>query len=99
MDGKFLGKIEKATYGFQGHGYFGLRLEFKFDNCSHVSSCIKYCVKDSSNCGWDSLHLKVLKEILKDAKVETVDKLIGVPVEIEIDRSAFKDFRILKEVL
>lgn len=99
MDGKFLGKIEKATYGYQNEGYFGLRLEFKFDNCSHVSSCIKYCVKDSSNLSWDSLHLKVLKSILEDAKVKTVDKLVGVPVEIEIHKNAFKDFRILKEVL
>jgi hypothetical protein len=40
-----------------------------------------------------------LSGIMREAKVETVDKLKGVPVEIVFENNTLKSWRILSEVL
>jgi hypothetical protein len=40
-----------------------------------------------------------IDKILTDAKVDSVDKLKGKPVEVTFDGTTLKDWRILKEVL
>jgi hypothetical protein len=108
MTGKFLGKITKAEYGeYPGYEYqMGLELQFHFDN-STVGCGGKYMVNMSSECQWskeeraDAIVKSVehIKQILDDAKVHYVSQLVGKPVEITVDGSLFKGFRILTEVL
>jgi hypothetical protein len=38
-------------------------------------------------------------KIMKDAKVDSIQKLIGKPVEVELEDTHIANFRILTEVL
>lgn len=40
-----------------------------------------------------------IHQLLKDAKVESIDKLLGIPVECVFDGNKLNSWRILKEVL
>lgn len=40
-----------------------------------------------------------ISKLLADAKVDSVDKLVGKPVECEFDLTTLKSFRVLTEVL
>lgn len=110
MDGKFLGKIEKAEFGsFPDRPFLvGLQLTFKFDRNSHVSDGGRHTINISDNCRWDNkeqmnaAYQKVLKSLgtlLEEAQVNYVSQLVGKPIEIEIKDQTFKSFRILTEVL
>lgn len=110
MDGKFLGKIEKAEFGTWRDRPFlmGLQLEFRFDGNSGVSCGGRHLINIGEHCNWESedekhkAYQKVLKEtnrILQDAKVNIVSELVGKPIEITIENQMYKEFRILKEVL
>lgn len=46
----------------------------------------------SENC-------RKIKQLLDDAQVNTVDQLVGVPVEVVNENMQLKDFRILTEVI
>lgn len=110
MDGKYLGKIEKAEFGTWRDRPFlmGLQLEFRFDGNSGVSCGGRHLINISEHCGWESedekhkAYQKVLEEtnrILQDAKVNMVSELVGKPIEISIEDQMYKEFRILTEVL
>ena len=43
--------------------------------------------------------MEFINDILKAAKANYVSELINKPVEVIIENNAFKDFRILTEVL
>lgn len=108
MNEKVLGKITKAEYGkYPGYEYLiGLELRFAFEG-STVGCGGKYMVNMSSECKWseDERYGAIVKsvehinQILNDAKVHYISELVGKPVEIEIQGSLFKGFRILTEVL
>ncbi len=108
MTEKVLGKIVRAEFGKVNDMpfLFGLKLDFGFDG-GGVSDGGKYTVNISEHCKWetqsrqeaieklvDSIH-----KLLNDAKVDDVSELVGKPVEITLENSWFKDFRILTEVL
>jgi len=107
-----LGKISNAYFGLGGYqgAMIGLHLQFKADGCG-VGTDISFwdyeAVKWSSNCKWseaerDDQCAKVVRRVsklLSDAKVKSVDKLIGVPVKLTFEGMTLKDFRILTEVL
>jgi len=111
---KMLGKITSAEYGtISDYPFlFGLMLHFSLDGGgSGVGDGGKYTtnVEWSKNCKWtkedrknsiEEISLQT-HELLKDAKVNVVSKLVGVPVEVTLTDAygSFKDFRILKEVL
>ncbi|HDR8084552.1 TPA: hypothetical protein QCY76_000601 [Bacillus cereus] len=110
MDGKFLGKIEKAEFGTWRDRPFlmGLQLEFRFDGNSRVSCGGRHLINISELCDWESddekykAYQRVLEEtnkFLQDAKVNTVSELVGKPIEITIENQMYKEFRILTEVL
>lgn len=106
---KVLGKIDSAGFGFYPDRpfLFGLQLCFSMSS-SGVDDGGRYTVNISPECRWEKQErtdaieeyiVERVEKILKDAKVNFVSELIGKPVEIELEGSCFKDFRILTEVL
>jgi len=100
---KRLGKITKAQFGrYPDRPFlFGLQLEFGFKG-SGVGCGGKYTVNISDNCRWERQEkleaidraISHLNKILEDANVNYVSELIGRPVEVTLEDSMFKDFRI-----
>jgi hypothetical protein len=43
--------------------------------------------------------MRYLSKLLNEAKVSSVDKLKGIPVEVTFDGNMLKEWRILTEVL
>jgi hypothetical protein len=43
--------------------------------------------------------MRYVSKLLKDAKVDAVQKLQGIPVEVTFDGNLLKEWRILTEVL
>lgn len=109
MAKKFLGKIISVEYGMDREYpfIFGLQLTFKLGSGSEVDSSARYTVNISKNCRWEeserndaiAKNIDTVAGILKDAKVSYISELVNKPVEVEIEQSTFKSFRILTEVL
>ena len=109
MTGKTLGKITFAEYGIVKDNpfLFGLQLGFKIGYGANVTDGGSNTINISKKCRWEeaereaaiTVSVEKVYEILKDAKVNYVSELVNKPVEVTIDKSCFKDFRILKEVL
>lgn len=106
MDGKFLGKITKAKFGFVHEGFlFGLQVNISYDGyCSTVSDHVNI----SKGCKWETKtqrkeHFEALIDdvvvILKKAKVDFVEELDNKPIEVTCVGNAIKEWRILEEVL
>lgn len=105
-------KITTATFGNGGYqdAQFGLYLDFQSKG-SGVSTMIcggwRHSIKVDSHTKWTDTDraegmakmCETISEILDAAKVQTVDKLNGTPVEIITESNKIKSFRILEEVL
>lgn len=110
---KKLGKIEKVSFGLGGYQstQLGLQVELKFEEHSVCGDSIGFwdaeTVKHNEHCQWseedrDKEYAKTLRfvsKLLKDAKVPTVDRLKGVPVEVTLENRSLKSWRILTEVV
>ena len=109
MTGKILGKITFAEFGtFTDYPFIiGLQLGFNLADKSGIMDGGKYTVNINPACRWgdqsraDAITKSVefVDKILRDAKINYVSQLVGKPVEVTIENSTFKDFRILTEVL
>ena len=109
MTEKILGKITKAEYGMvNDYPYlFGLQLYFKLGDGTSIGCGSRYTENIGGACKWTAEERQCaitksvddIHRILKDAKVDYVSELVGKPVEVEIEKNTFKDFRILTEVL
>lgn len=109
MSEKILGKIDFAEFGTVRDYPFliGLQLGFKLGDGCGVMCGGKYTINIDKNCRWEeserqqviTVTIENLYKLLKDAKVNYVSELLNKPVEIEIEKNTFKDFRILTEVL
>lgn len=105
---KRLGKIDFAEFGTVRDYPFlmGMQLGFSMGGCG-VYDGGKYTVNISPDCKWGDVSradaiigsVEKVYQILKDAKVNYISELIGKPVEVTLENSTFKDFRILTEVL
>lgn len=108
MKDKVLGKIDHVEFGrYPDRPFlFGLQLGFSFQGGS-VGDGGKFTVNISPECRWEkgereaaiTSMIEKIDGILKDAKVNSVSKLLGKPVEVTLENNTFKDFRILTEVL
>lgn len=64
-------------------------------------------IKYSKNSKWTEADrdkkyaeiVRYLSKLLKDAKVNSIDKLKGIPVEVTFEDNMLKEWRILTEVL
>ena len=109
---KRLGKIEYVKFGIGGYNdsEIGLHLNFGGDGWgvskSH-STWDAQRVERSKHCKWTedersktySELVRLVSKLLKEAKVDSVDKLKGIPVEITFDGNMLSDWRILTEVI
>jgi len=109
---KKLGKISSVTFGHMGYQecQLGLSLTFEANGWGvgwSMGGWDAEIIKWDKNCKWtedsrDAEYAKVMRyvsKLLKEAKVDDVHKLKGIPVEVTFDGNCLKDWRILKEVL
>lgn len=104
---KKIGYIRSAKYGQIKDMpiMFGLQLDFYFNDWTgagtdelffNISDEVKN--KEAADESIVNITRKINK-ILTDANVNTVDQLIGKPVEVTIEFANVKSFRILTEVI
>lgn len=109
---KRLGKISKAYFGHGGYqdACIGLVLALEGQGWGVATSKTAWdseMVKHSGYCEWTEDGrskqyadiLRWVSKVLNDAKVSSVDRLVGIPVEAEFDGNLLKDWRVLTEVL
>lgn len=106
MDGKYLGKIEFAEYGilYDREQHIGLRLGFTFGGaavCSGETYVVNLAARSTEGEIQAALMelTRKIRDLLIAAKCDNVSELKGKPVEVTIEKSLFKTFRILTEVL
>ena len=106
---KELGKISNVRFGMGGYQgvQFGLSLTFEMPGSGCGTFDGHWADPPSDTAQWtEADQLKFFGELIarviklmKQAKVEDVMGLKGVPVELEFDGTALKEWRILEEVL
>lgn len=109
---KELGKITKAKFGLGGYDgvMIGLHLTFSIGSSTvnwTKSDWDPEIIKLSEHTQWSEADrdanfseiVRYLSKVLNEAKVDSVDRLIGIPVEITLDGNTLKSWRVLTEVL
>lgn len=108
---KELGKIERVVFGIGGYqdAMIGLHVtlggigwgcatsECAWSTSIECSKNAKWTEADRSN-QYDKI-VRFVDDLLTKAKVGSVDKLKGVPVEATFENGTLKSWRILAEVL
>ena len=109
---KRLGKITSVRFGYGGYqdAMLGLSVslgdgswgvgDFKGNWDAELikhTEHTKWTEEDRSK-GYDET-MRFLSKLLKEAKVDTVDKLKDIPVEVTFDGNLLKEWRILTEVI
>lgn len=109
---KRLGKIESVSFGLGGYqgAMLGLHVtlgdgswgvgDSKCNWDAEQISCSEYSKwSEEDRDAWYAEIMRYVSKLLKDAKVDSVDKLKGKPVEVTLDGNLLKEWRILTEVL
>ena len=107
-----LGKIESVFFGLGGYqdSMIGLHTTFISDRCCFKDSKCAWdseSIKWSDTCKWSEYDrdkqyselLRYVSKLLSDAKVNSIDKLKNIPVELTFENNTLKEWRILTEVL
>lgn len=104
-----LAKIESAKFGcFQDRDFlFGMILGFSGKGWG-VGCGGRYTINMSKDCRWKSdaekkewmeKTMQFAYDTIQTAKVDSVEELVGIPVEVTLEKNTFESFRILTEVL
>jgi hypothetical protein len=109
---KRLGKIESVRFVHGGYQDACIGLSVTLGNGSWGVGDFKGAwdpemVKHTENTKWTEKErsktiddtIRLISKLLKEAKVDSVDKLKGVPVEVTFDGMMLKEWRVLTEVL
>lgn len=109
---KKLGKIKNVKFGIGGYqdAMIGLHVTLGSNGWGVGDSCSAWdaeSIKWSEHCNWteddrDKQYAEILRylsKLLKDAKVDSVDRLKDIPVEVTFDGNMLKEWRVLTEVL
>ena len=109
---KRLGKIESVHFGLGGYQGAMLGIHVTLSNGSwgvgdsrgqwdaEQISCSEHSKwSESDRDVWYAEIMRYVSKLLKDAKVDSVDKLKGKPVEVTFNGNSLKERRILTEVL
>lgn len=113
METKSLGKIDYIKLGAGGYqeACFGLSVGFKFDVCCGIAdfkgSWYPGHVDPDKHTKWtEQDRMKQLSDlayfiakILREAKKDSLEKMVGVPVELTLEDNSLKSWRILTEVI
>lgn len=104
-----LGKIQHCAFGYGGYQDACIGISFTLGGemwgvCDFWGA---WAIDRSDYCKWteESRLLDLGKTVmritalLKDAKVASVEKLKGIPVEVTFDGMTLQSWRVLKEVL
>lgn len=106
-----LGKIDRAVFGIGGYqdACIGLSLSFSmrgggvgefmgtWNQSVEVSDRTKWTEDDRSKHHADVV--RFIDKILHEARVNSVDELVGIPVELTFDGMRLDSWRVLTEVL
>jgi len=109
---KKLGKIQEVSFGLGGyqHAMLGIHVTLGNEGWSVGDSKANWDseqIKWTENTQWaeserDVFYAEIMRyvsKLLKEAKVDSVDKLKGKPVEVTFEGNTLKEWRILTEVL
>jgi hypothetical protein len=106
---KVLGKIEKAFFGMGGYqdAMIGIGFNLSGDGGMVHDFWGDWATKHSEGCQWTHAERITrlgevswrIRELLSDARVDTVERLAGKPIEITYDGMMLKSWRVLTEVL
>jgi len=109
---KRLGKITSVSFGLGGYqgAMLGLHISLGNDGWGVSDSMAQWDAEqiscsehtkwsESDRDVWYAEIMRYVSKLLKEAKVDSVDKLKGKPVEVTFDGNMLKEWRILTEVL
>jgi len=109
---KKLGRIENVKFGIGGYqnAMIGLHITLGNNDWGVQDSRSAWDaenIKYSKNSKWTEADrdkkyaeiVRYLSKLLKDAKVNSINKLKGIPVEVTFEDNMLKEWRILTEVL
>ena len=100
---KKLGKITSAKFGRGGYqdAIMGVSLTFggKGWGTSHFDGAFIQNEKQDQQAAYFLTLMQRVQLLLLQAKVKTLDQLVGIPVEVEFDGNVLHSFRVLTEVL
>tara|TARA_B110000503_G_scaffold116513_1_gene175705 strand:+ start:3123 stop:3458 length:336 start_codon:yes stop_codon:yes gene_type:complete len=109
---KKLGKIEKVSFGLGGYQNVQLGISLTLGNGTWGVGDFKgdwdaESIKRSEYTQWTEEDrsksydetMRYVSKLLKEAKVDSVDKLKDKPIEATFDGNTLKEWRILTEVL
>ena len=109
---KKLGKIESISFGLGGYQGAMIGLHVTLGNGSwgvgdsraqwdaEMISCSEHSKwSESDRDVWYAEIMRYVSKLLRDAKVDSVEKLKGKPIEATFDGNTLKEWRILTEVL
>lgn len=109
---KRLGRIARVKFGLGGYqdAMLGLHVTIEgagWGTVSTRSAWDKNIIKHSDYCKWTEEErskqyvdiMGYVSDLLKSAKVDTIDRLQGIPVEATFVGMTLKEWRILTEVL
>ena len=109
---KRLGKIQNVYFGIGGYQDCQIGIHFTLGGTSWGVTDSKSVwdperIKCTENTQWTeedrtkSINdiVRYVSSLLKDAKVDTVEELVGKPIECSFDGNMLKEWRILTEVL
>lgn len=104
-----LGKIKKAAFGWGGYdeAMVGLTVTLGGELWGVSDFWGAWGVEHTEFCKWTEVERRQqlgdvcmrLSELLTKAKVDSVEKLAGIPVEVIFDGNLLKSWRVLEEVL
>ncbi len=106
---KSLGKIKSVYFGIGGYNEACMGITFTLETTSGSVGDFwgTWSIERSAYTKWTEADritklgemVMRISSLLKDAKVEDVAKLKGIPVEVEFAENCLSSWRILKEVL
>jgi len=106
---KELGKIKKAEFGLGGYqdAMIGISFDLGGEGWGVSDFWGNWALERSEYAKWTEaeritqlgeMSMRIAK-LLEDAKIRSVSKLAGIPIEVTFEGNVLKEWRVLKEVL
>ena len=109
---KKLGKISNIKFGHGGYqdSMLGLTISFEMSGsgvCDFKGFWDYHLIDHTTSCKWSKIErdnyfvdvVKLISNLLNDAKVSDLNKLKNKPVELTFEGNTLREWRILTEVI